>query len=129
MLPVKCKILFYLVKWFKKRNRTDGKKNCQWQSCLLTDREKMIKLNRRPSMDVSYQSSVLWPSGFRGKDSNVKSWQTTDAKWWQHAILARWAKKMSITLEKTEGSRKDAQFRNTDNIGYKTENKDILAIK
>ena len=39
---------------------------------FVNESGKKIKLNRRPSMDVSYQSSVLWPSGFRGKDSNVK---------------------------------------------------------
>jgi hypothetical protein len=25
----------------------------------------------------------IWPSGFQRKDSNVKSYQITDAKWWQ----------------------------------------------
>ena len=46
-----------------------------------------------------------------------------------YTMLVRRAKQMSITLEITDGSIKDVQSRNTDNIGYKTENKDILAIK
>jgi hypothetical protein len=31
---------------------------CLWQQCLLTDRDEMSNLYRRPSRDASYQVSV-----------------------------------------------------------------------
>ena len=39
-------------------NRTIRNKNCLWWPCLLTDRDEMNNLYRRPSMDTSYQVSV-----------------------------------------------------------------------
>jgi hypothetical protein len=39
-------------------NRTIRNKNCLWWPCLLTDRDEMNNLYRRPSMDSSYQVSV-----------------------------------------------------------------------
>ena len=40
------------------RNRTIRNKNCLWRPCLLMDRDKMSNLQRKPSIDVSYQVSV-----------------------------------------------------------------------
>jgi len=48
------------------RNRPIRNNNCLWQPCLLTDRDEMNKLYRKPSIDASYQ--FIWPSGFRGED-------------------------------------------------------------
>jgi hypothetical protein len=38
------------------RNRPIRNKNCLWRPCLLTDRDEMGNLYRRPSIDASYQS-------------------------------------------------------------------------
>jgi hypothetical protein len=40
------------------RIRPIRKNNCLWRPCLLTDRDEMSKLYRRPSIDASYQVSV-----------------------------------------------------------------------
>ena len=40
------------------RNRPIRDKNCLWQPCLLTDRNKMWNLYRGPSIDASYQVYV-----------------------------------------------------------------------
>ena len=40
------------------RNQLIRNKNCLWQPCLLTDRDKMSYLYRGPSIDASYQVSV-----------------------------------------------------------------------
>ena len=40
------------------RNRPTRNKNCQWQPCLLTDRDKISNLYRRSSIYVSYKVSV-----------------------------------------------------------------------
>jgi hypothetical protein len=47
---------FWLSGFF--RNQPIRNKNCLWQPCLLTDRNKMSKLYRGPSIDASYQVSV-----------------------------------------------------------------------
>ena len=51
----------HLAKWFQRRffrNQPIRNKNCLWQPCLLTDRDEMSNLNRRPSIDASYQVLV-----------------------------------------------------------------------
>ena len=40
------------------RNQPIRNKNCLWRSCLLTDRDKISSLYRRPSIDAFYQVSV-----------------------------------------------------------------------
>ena len=40
------------------RNLPIRNKNCLWWPCLLTDRDEMSNLYRRPSIDASYQVSV-----------------------------------------------------------------------
>jgi hypothetical protein len=40
------------------RNQPIRNKNCLWWPCLLTDRDEMINLYRRPAIDASYQVSV-----------------------------------------------------------------------
>jgi hypothetical protein len=40
-------------------------KNCPWQPCLLMDWDDMSNLYRGPSIDASYQVSVLLAKGFQ----------------------------------------------------------------
>jgi hypothetical protein len=40
------------------RNQPIRNKNCLWLPCLLTNRDKMSKFYRGPSIDASYQVSV-----------------------------------------------------------------------
>jgi hypothetical protein len=40
------------------RNQPTRNKNCLWQPCLLTDRDKISSLYGGPSIDASYQVSV-----------------------------------------------------------------------
>ena len=67
-------VLVHLAKWFQRRrffrHRPIRNKNCQWQPCLLTDRDKMSNLYRGPFIDASYHVSVhfIWPCGYRGED-------------------------------------------------------------
>ena len=62
----------HLVKQFQKRrflrNQPIRNKNCLWWPCLLTNRENMSNLYRRPSIDASYQVSVHLDKRFRGED-------------------------------------------------------------
>ena len=52
----------HLSKLFQRRrffrNQPIRKKYCLWRPCLLTDRDEMSNLYRRPSIDASYQVSV-----------------------------------------------------------------------
>ena len=92
----------HLAKQFQRRrffrNQPIRNKNCLWRPCLLTDRDEMSSLYRRPSIDASYQVSLHLAGGV--SEEKIKMWkvngrQTTDAKWWQKLTLplARWAKK------------------------------------
>jgi hypothetical protein len=47
------------------RNRPISNKNCLWWPYLLTDQGEMCNLYRGPSIDASYQVSVLLAKGFR----------------------------------------------------------------
>ena len=59
----------HLAKQFQKRRFLEinqpEKKNCLWQSCLLTDRDEIINLYRGPSIDASYQVSVQLAKKFQ----------------------------------------------------------------
>ena len=46
-------------------NQPIRNKNCLWQPCLLTDRDKMSNLYRGPSIDASYQVSVRLAKRFQ----------------------------------------------------------------
>ena len=52
----------HLAKLFQRRrffrNQPIRNKNCLWQPCLLTDRDKISNRNRGLSIDASYQVSV-----------------------------------------------------------------------
>jgi hypothetical protein len=52
----------HLAKRFQRRrffrNQPIRNKNCLWWPCLLTDRDDMSNLYRRPSIDASYHVSV-----------------------------------------------------------------------
>jgi hypothetical protein len=59
-----------LAKRFQRRsfrNQPIRTKNWLWRPCLLTDRDKMSKLYRGPSIDDSYQVSVHLPTRFQGR--------------------------------------------------------------
>jgi hypothetical protein len=47
------------------RNQPIRNKNCLWGPCLLTDRDKMSNLYRRPAIDAFYQVSVHLAKRFR----------------------------------------------------------------
>jgi hypothetical protein len=49
------------------RNQPTRNKNCLWQPCLLTDRDEISNLYRGPSIDASYQVSVLLAKQFQGR--------------------------------------------------------------
>ena len=55
-------VLIHLAKRFQRRrffrNQPIRNKNCLWQPCLLTDRDKMSNLYRGHDIDASYQVSV-----------------------------------------------------------------------
>jgi hypothetical protein len=61
MLPTKLRIIW--LSGFREdffRNRPIRNKNCLWQPCLLTDRDKMNNLYRWHFIDASYQVSFLF---------------------------------------------------------------------
>jgi hypothetical protein len=47
------------------RNRPIRNKNCLWWPCLLTDRDEMNTLYRKPYIDASHQVSVHLAKGFQ----------------------------------------------------------------
>ena len=49
------------------RNQPTRNKNCLWQPCLLTDRDEINILYRRPSIDASYQVSDQLAKQFQGR--------------------------------------------------------------
>ena len=56
-----CKVWFHLAKCFQKRRffkyQPIRNKNCPWQPCLLSNRDAMKKLCKRPPIDASY---IVW---------------------------------------------------------------------
>jgi hypothetical protein len=49
------------------QNQPIRNKNCQWQPCLLTNRDKMSNLYRVPSIDASYEVAVQLAMQFQGR--------------------------------------------------------------
>ena len=76
------------------RNQPIRNKNCLWLPCLLTDRDEMCNLCRRPSIDSSYQVSVHLAWGFQRR--RLKCEKLMDD--WQKLTLplARRAKKGAL---------------------------------
>ena len=67
------------------KNRPIRNKNCLWRSCLLMDRDKMSNLQRRPSIDASYQVSLHLAEVFQRRRLKCDKLtdngrRTTDAK-------------------------------------------------
>ena len=62
-------VSIHLAKRFQRRNffknQTIRNKNCPWQPCLLTDRDKMNNIYRGPSIDASYQVLLHLAEGFQ----------------------------------------------------------------
>ena len=67
-------------------NRPIRNKNCLWRPCLQMDRDKMYNLNRRPSIDASYQVSVHLAEGFQRRGSKCEK-LTDDRHRWQKLTL------------------------------------------
>jgi hypothetical protein len=63
-------VSFHLDKRFQRRNffrnQPIRNKNGLWWPCLLTDRDEMSNLYRRPSLSTKFR--FIWPSSFRGED-------------------------------------------------------------
>jgi hypothetical protein len=60
----------HLVKRFQRRffrNQPIRNKNCLWRTYLLTDRDEMSILYRKPSIDSSYQVSVYLAVQFQSR--------------------------------------------------------------
>ena len=69
MLPTKCRFIWPTVSEEKNfKNQSIRNKSRLWRSCLLTDRDEMSNLYRRPSIDAFYQVSVHLVKRFRGED-------------------------------------------------------------
>ena len=62
-------ISIHLTKWLQRRrfkkNQPIRNKICLWQPCLITDRDEMSNLYRRPAIDASYQVSVHLANWFQ----------------------------------------------------------------
>ena len=72
-------VLFHIAKQFQRRflrHWPIRNKNCRWQPCLLTDRDKMSSLYRGPSIDASYQVSVYLAERFQRR--RIKCEKLTD---------------------------------------------------
>ena len=62
-------------------------KNCTWMPCLLTDRDEMSNLYRRPSIDVFYQVSVHLSKRFQMRRF-FRNWLTRNKNClWQPYLL------------------------------------------
>ena len=61
----------HLAKWFQRRNLFRNQpirnKNSLWRPCLLTDRDEMCNLYRKPSIDASYLVSIHLVKRFQGR--------------------------------------------------------------
>ena len=69
MLPTKFQFIWQRGEDFLEINQSETK-NCLWQPCLLTDRDKISKLYRVSSIYVMYPTKFqfIWRSSFRKED-------------------------------------------------------------
>jgi hypothetical protein len=58
------------------KNEPIRNKNCLWWPCLLTDRDEMSNLYRRPSIDASYQVLVHLAKLFRRRFKKIGQTET-----------------------------------------------------
>jgi hypothetical protein len=79
-----ARVIFLLTEKIFFRNQPIRNKNCLWWPCLLTDRDKMSNLYRRPSIDASYQVSVHLAKGFQRR--RLKCEKLTDD---EHQVMAK----------------------------------------
>ena len=65
-------VLIHLAKRFQRRrffrHRLIRNKNCRWQPCLLTDRDKMSIFIEDLSQMPPTMFRFIWPCGYRGED-------------------------------------------------------------
>ena len=83
-IDASCQDSVHLAKWFQRRkvflrNRPIRNKNCLWRPCLLTDRDEMSNLYRRPSKDAPYQVSVHLAERFQRRRLKCEK-QTDDGR-------------------------------------------------
>ena len=69
------------------RNQPIRNKNCLWQPCLLTYRDEISNLYRRPSIDASYQVSLHVAEGFQRRRFFFKSANRDKNCLWQPCFL------------------------------------------
>ena len=75
-------ISVHLAKQFQRRffrKRPTRNKNCLWQPCLLTGRDKISKLYRVPSIYVSYKVSVHLAKQFQRRFSQIDQLESSIA--------------------------------------------------
>jgi hypothetical protein len=63
--------------------------NCLWRPYLLMDRDEISILYRGPSIDASYQVSIIWLSGFRGEDLKNRPIRNKNCLWWPCLLIDR----------------------------------------
>jgi hypothetical protein len=63
--------------------------NCLWRPYLLMDRDEISILYRGPSIDDSYQVSIIWLSGFRGEDLKNRPIRNKNCLWWPCLLIDR----------------------------------------
>ena len=73
LLTAQARVIFLLTEEKFFRNQPIRNKNCLWQPCVLTDRDKMSNLYREPSIDASYQVLVYLAKRFQRKRYFQKS--------------------------------------------------------
>jgi RNase adaptor protein for sRNA GlmZ degradation len=73
-------VSIHLAKRFQRRrffrNQPIRNKNCLWQPCLLTDRDKMSNLYRGHAIDTSYQVSVHLAKRFQRRFKKIGQSET-----------------------------------------------------
>ena len=65
MLPINFALFGQVVSEKIHRNRATRNKNCQWRTCLLTDRYEIRNVYRKPPIDASYQVVVPLVNRFK----------------------------------------------------------------
>jgi hypothetical protein len=86
--------LFQRRKYF--RNQPLRNKNGLWWPCLLTDRDEMSNLYRRPSIDASYQVSVHLAKQFQKRRFLKIGQSETKIACSGHVCLMDWDKMSNL---------------------------------
>ena len=82
------------------KNRPIRNKNCLWRSCLLTDRNEMSILYRRPSKDASYRVSIHLAKRFQRRRFFQKS-TSQKQEWLVAAMFVNGSERNQQSLQRT----------------------------